>query len=110
MKYTIPVKSLYQGVTDFEITAYNTDAPGLIAHHFLEGSPGNPKIGNTWEVTHMKSGRVINPDVFKLLKDAKEYAKRIAHLVDWEQDKDVLEDIEGLRDALEFIYLDVVSQ
>lgn len=110
MKYVIPAKSINDSTADFEITAYNTDVPGLVAHRSIEGFEENITIGNAWDVTHAKSGRAINPYVFKLRKDAKEYARCIAHLADWEKDRDVLYDIGGLRDALESICLDVANQ
>lgn len=108
MKYTIPAEVIHNGGIPFEVTAYKTEALGLITHHNIFGTSEYPQIGGAWMVTHVKSGVSVAPGSFDLRKDAKEYAKRVAHLVDWEQDKDTIALTDGLQDALKHIYREVV--
>lgn len=111
MKYTVPLSKWHDDLDDYEIRAYKTDTPGVLAHHDLGVRTGPIVPTKEWTVTHAASRLGISPGTFKRLKDAREYAKRIKDLTDWEQDRsDILitDEVKALQYLLSYIYADIV--
>lgn len=92
-----------------QVTAYETDTPGLVVHRQVRWSPGKEehKFTSKWQVTHEPSGRgILTPSrCLPRQKDALKFAKRLNGVERWESASvDKMADDDALLQRVKQIY------
>lgn len=92
-----------------QVTAVETDTPGLVVHRQVRWSPGKEehKVTSKWQVTHEPSGRgILTPSrCLPRQKDALKFAKRLYGVENWEVvSADKMADDEMLLHRVKQIY------
>lgn len=94
------------------VPAYLSETAGLAVNRNVTYVPGSSdhKLGNTWQVTHISTGkRILTSDGVSTKREASEIAARLNGHADWTEEEPIKERSDELRTLLRKITKEVVN-